>query len=73
MSRAGPEALEDAANKVLAAIVAYIDQKGYPPTISELAEATGRSRGTIHSDLRRLTSAGRIEVEKGARAIRVLP
>lgn len=46
--------------------------KGYPPSVGELADATGVTKRTIRVDLERLRRDGRIEVDPGvARGIRL--
>lgn len=50
----------------------YITDKGYPPTMTDIAEATGVDRATVVIDVRVLTKAGLIEVDKGVtRGIRL--
>lgn len=48
------------------------DQRGYPPSLRELAERFGVSATTIHADLRKLEDDGTIERVPGqSRAIRI--
>lgn len=50
-------------DEVYAALVAYIDEHGYPPTMRELAELTGHaSPSTIHHHLHALAAAGRVRL-----------
>jgi predicted transcriptional regulator len=69
------EQLETAAARrvrIRGAIRESITSRGYPPTLSELAESTGVDRETIKVDLRTLADAGVIEVDKGVtRGIRL--
>lgn len=59
---------------VLGAIVDYIEDHGYPPTIRELCEITGTSSSsTIHLHLRALQRKGYLEIKaESPRALRVL-
>lgn len=53
-------------------IVEHITEKGYPPTVREIAEEVDRSIATIHTHLKTLKSMGLIDGEfEKARAIRV--
>lgn len=55
------------------AIVAFIAERGYSPSIENLCVATGRTRGTIHAHLRRLRASGRITWEPNQpRTIRII-
>jgi repressor LexA len=51
----------DPAERVLAAIVALTQDKGYPPTVREIGTAVGASStSTVHSHLKTLLRQGRI-------------
>lgn len=67
--------LADAATRRVATldvIRRHITDKGYPPTLTEIAEATGVDRATVVVDVRVLTKAGHLEVDPGVtRGIRV--
>lgn len=69
------EQIERAAKRrgrVLDAIKAHITDKGYPPTLTELAQLLDVDRETIVVDVRTLAAGGYIEVDKGiVRGIRV--
>lgn len=54
------------------AIVTYIDEHGWAPSISDISEATGISRSAIHLGLARLQFDGRIVTGGGPRMIKVL-
>ena len=45
---------------ILAFLAAYIKQHGFPPTVREVADATGYHTSTTHKDLRRLALSGYI-------------
>jgi SOS-response transcriptional repressor LexA len=50
----------------------HITSHGYPPTLTEIAEATGVDRATVVVDVRVLTDAGELEVDKGiTRGLRI--
>lgn len=57
--------------ELIASIRRHVTEKGYPPTIRELADEHGVAVGTIHARLVRLEEEGRI-VRQGPRAIRIL-
>ena len=71
------EQLEGAAARrriVLDKIRDKIAEDGYPPSVGELADATGVSKLTTRRDLRALALSGAIEVDAGvARGIRLRP
>lgn len=51
----------------------FIETRGYPPTLTELAEVTGVTRETTVVDLRTLEAAQLVEVDKGVtRGIRLV-
>ena len=55
------------------AIVRSIEERGYPPTIGELATEYGVSKPVIHRRLRRLAADKYIEIDaKVARGIRIV-
>lgn len=55
------------------AVVDYILQKGYPPTVREISSATGRALSDESLNLKILHSLGVLEVDPGSpRAIRVV-
>ena len=58
---------------ILNCIIAYIQDKGYAPTVRELCEMTGlKSTSSVHSHLLRMNNLGMIEVEiDKPRAIRI--
>lgn len=58
---------------VLGAIVEIMDDRGYPPSISELADRFGVALMTIQRDLVKLEKAGKIaRPDKRGRAIIIL-
>lgn len=61
--------------KMLEAIIAYIDKHGYPPTVREIADMVGlKSTSSAHSHLIRMKAEGMIESDMPGcvpRAIRV--
>ena len=61
--------------KILQAIIGYIEQHGYAPTYREIAEMVGlKSKCTINTHIKRMMIEGKLETdaEEGApRAIRV--
>lgn len=70
------EQIEQAAKRrgrVLDAIKNHITDKGYPPTLTDLAQLLDVDRETIVVDVRTLAAGGYIEVDKGiVRGIRVV-
>lgn len=61
--------------EVLEAIIAFIDDKGYPPTVREIGEDLGMSSpSTVQAHLVSLVDAGYIErtTPHSPRALRVL-
>lgn len=61
-------------NDLLEAIRRSVEDRGYPPTIRELADQFGLAVGTVHARLVKLETEGRIvRGGKGApRAIRIV-
>lgn len=61
--------------KILQAIIGYIQQHGYPPTMDEIGEMVGlKSKASIKSHLDRMHASGMIETDAAPgspRAIRV--
>ena len=61
--------------KVMAAIVSYIEAHQYPPTLREIGDMVGlKSSSSVHRHLERLREEGKIETDTGfgfPRAIRV--
>ncbi len=62
--------------RVYHAIVEYLKQHGYPPTVREIQEMTGvKSVSTVHCQIRKLLEEGLLETDaedgKASRAIRV--
>lgn len=60
--------------RMLDAIIAYIKEHGYPPTVEEIGQAVGlKSKATTHHHLNVLFEEGKLETDaQGApRAIRV--
>lgn len=61
--------------KMLAAIVDYIQMHGYSPTVREIGEAVGLySTASVHGHLKKMVDEGMIETDAGMsspRAIRV--
>lgn len=53
-------------------VVAYIREHQYPPSMSEIAEAVGRSASTVFATLRRLQEKGWITLDGGPRRLRVV-
>jgi SOS-response transcriptional repressor LexA len=66
------EALTAIEDDALSFIVFYIEKKGYPPSISEIAAATVRSRTATHATLRQLQAKGYLEIDPGPRCLRVV-
>jgi DNA-binding IclR family transcriptional regulator len=62
-------AIED---KALTFIVGYIESKGYPPSISEIGDAIGRSRSVTHRIVHQLQQKGWLELDGGPRMMRVV-
>lgn len=64
---------ESKENKVYKAIVDYINNHQYPPTVRDLCKLTGiTSTSVIHSKLKSLADKGYIEIDiKSARGIKV--
>lgn len=58
--------------RVYDAVVAYIDEHHWSPSIRDLAESVGTSGSTVHLALARLEEAGYIETGGGPRMIRVV-
>lgn len=57
---------------VVEAIRQSIETRGYPPTLSELADAMDVDRETVKVDIRTLEAGGYIEVDKGmTRGLRI--
>lgn len=71
-----PTEIERAAKRrveILRKIVESVNGRGYPPTVSELAEATGVTKRQIRTDLDALVAAGAIERDPGVtRGLRVV-
>lgn len=64
----------DMREKILDAIIAYIQEHGYSPTVEEIRQAVGlKSKATVHHHLNVLFEEGKLETDApGApRAIRV--
>lgn len=60
------QGLTERQQQVLNAIASYIKEKGYPPTVRELAQELGfKSTSTLHAHLQRLEKKGYISKEKG--------
>ena len=61
--------------RILAAIISYIEQHGYPPTVREISDMVGlKSTSSTQSHLIRMKADGMIETdapEFSTRAIRV--
>lgn len=58
------EGLTKAQADVYNVIVRYTKEKGYPPTILEICEATGKSVGAIQSCLNLMKRKGYISMER---------
>lgn len=73
--KAGWEGIVDSKNEEIRdSIIGYIENHGYPPTISEIGEMAGyRSKNTTWYHLKQMFEAGMIETDNpnSARAIRV--
>lgn len=64
----------DMREKILDAIISYIQEHGYPPTVEEIGQAVGlKSKSSTHHHLNVLFEEGKLETDApGApRAIRV--
>lgn len=61
-------------NDLLEAIRRSVKDRGYPPTIRELADQFGLAVGTVHARLVKLETEGRIVRERrgGSRTIRIV-
>jgi repressor LexA len=60
--------IDETVNKIYNYIVSYINQNGYPPAVRDICNGVGiKSTSTIHSHLKRLQDAGRIEYSAGKR------
>lgn len=61
--------------EILEAIVGFIQEHQYPPTIEEIGEMVGlSSKNTVYSHLEKMFERGileRDEIRRGARALRV--
>ncbi|ADQ41558.1 transcriptional repressor, LexA family [Caldicellulosiruptor acetigenus I77R1B] len=59
------QGLTERQQQILNAVIGYINEKGYPPTIRELADIVGvKSSSTLHGHLQRLEKKGYITKEK---------
>ena len=60
------QGLTERQQQILNAITGYINEKGYSPTIRELADMVGiKSSSTLHGHLQRLEKKGYITKERG--------
>lgn len=61
--------------RILAFIIRYLEEHGYPPTVSEIGEGVGlSSKSTVHTHLKKMISDGVLETDApigSSRAIRV--
>lgn len=61
--------------KILQAIIEYIEQHNYPPTVREIGKMVGlKSTSSVYAHLQRLLRSGKIETDAGLgvpRAIRI--
>lgn len=58
---------------LLSIIRTFIEDRGYPPSVSELVGLTGMSRSGVHNRLQLLAKAGRIvKVPGQPRAMRIV-
>ena len=75
MNKRSIEAGKKIREKILQAIIEYIEQHGYPPTTREIGEMVGlKSTCSVHAHLQRLFREGKIETDAGLgapRAIRI--
>lgn len=64
---------ENVRKDMLQAIIEYIEQYGYPPSVREIGIMTGiKSTSDVHTHLKKLNEEGKIEIEPGVpRAIRI--
>lgn len=66
---------EKTRERILAAIISYIEKHGYPPTVREISDIVGlKSTSSTQSHLKRMLIKGMIETdapESSPRAIRV--
>lgn len=58
--------------ELLQLIVAFVSERGYPPTREELMARTGRSRHAVDRPLLGLRNKGRVALDGGWRALRIL-
>lgn len=65
----------EAREKILKAIISYVDKHKYPPTVRELCDITGyKSTNTVYSHIHKLLEDGLLETDHGIgspRALRV--
>jgi len=60
------QGLTERQQQILNAIASYINEKGYPPTVREIADMVGiKSSSTLHGHLQRLEKKGFIARERG--------
>lgn len=61
--------------KILEAIIQYIQQHGYPPTVREIGDMVGlKSPNSVHRQMKKMLETGMIDTDAGIgfpRAIRV--
>ncbi len=66
--------VDDTINSIYQFIVDYVHENGYPPAVRDICAGVGiRSTSTIHSHLKRLQQAGRIEYSAGKRRAITIP
>jgi len=57
----------------LSAIASAVERDGWPPTLDELAQATGRCKTSVRTDVAVLIAMGRLVRGTGMRQLRVMP
>lgn len=66
--------IDETVDKVYRFIVDYISRNGFPPAVRDICSGVGiKSTSTIHSHLKRLQEAGRIEYTAGKRRAITIP
>lgn len=60
------QGLTERQQQILNAIASYVNEKGYSPTVREIADMVGiKSSSTLHAHLQRLEKKGYITKERG--------
>lgn len=67
-----PIKLTDHDRKVFYAIIDYIEQHGWAPSVTDIADAVPCARSSAHNSMHRLAATDNIVLGDGPRAIRVV-